>query len=131
MRHHRYHRVTKHARSRGVALVVAVALLGMAAATVAAVAIALSNDFDRLRVERDQAQRQQYELASVAIAMDQLRADRLVNGILPLPADAGHATIAWESASPTAQTATVMLAGQQTRYAFSRRADGWKLAKAD
>ncbi len=117
------------ARQRGVALVMAIAVLGVVAASCVALLLAVGNDFTRVRLDRERLQQEQYELASIAIAHAQLKAGRPTDGALPLPADAGEATIAWTTDPVGIRTCLITIAGREARYAFRQEGTAWTLAK--
>jgi hypothetical protein len=122
--------VPNQRQTRGAALVMAVAVLGVVAASCLALLLAVGNDFKRGRLDQDRLQLEQYELASIAIAHAQLRDERLVEGILPLPPEAGNATIEWEATAPNRRAATVTIAGLERRYTFDLEAGKWRLTAA-
>jgi type II secretory pathway pseudopilin PulG len=109
--------------SRGVTLVMAVAVLGLIAITMAMLLTLRGNDFKRLAAERESAQSQQLRLALIAIAHAQLAAGKPVDGPVTLPDGAGPASITW-----TGTTATFTIRQTETAAVFTETGSGWAVA---
>ncbi len=113
--------------ARGVAMVMAVAILGLLAITMAAVMTVAAGDFSRNRLLQQQLQDKQFEQAIIILAHTQLRDQRQVDGVLPMPADAGAVTIRWENASDAAKTANIKRNDRDLQVRFVRKGTDWSL----
>jgi type II secretory pathway component PulK len=107
---------------RGMASVVAVAVIGLVAMTVAMLLTFRTNDFKRLAHERDSAQSEQLMLALIATAHTQLASGAPANGPIALPEGLGEASIEWNDT-----TATLSINGSESTVAFEKNADGWSV----
>lgn len=117
---------TRHS-NRGAAMVMAVAVLGLLGITMTAVMTVTMADFKRTRVLQQQLQDQQFESAMIILAHAQLRDQRQVDGILPMPASAGAATIGWQNQSDARKTALITREQNQYRFDFIRTGTDWSL----
>jgi hypothetical protein len=109
-------------------MVMAVAILGLLAITMAAVMTVAAGDFSRNRLLQQQLQDKQFEQAIIILAHSQLRDQRQVDGVLPMPAEAGTATIRWENESDATKTANIKRNDRDLQVRFVRKGTDWSLA---
>ncbi len=110
-------------------MVLAIAILGLVAACIVSLVAFASGEFKYTQLERQKIQLQQYHLAAIAIAQDELKYAKPVSGTIELPEWAPSASIQWNKIDNSSANCDITIASTTWSHQFDRTDAGFVLAK--
>lgn len=120
----------KSVRNRGGAMVLAVAVLGLVAAAIVAMTSIATSEFHRTRTDVNASRTEQYQLAAIVIAHDQLNSGRTTDGPLTVPEWAPSAVCRWLKVDPSHAVAHIKIEHTARRLEFILTAGTWTLTSS-